>query len=198
MDRKPSLGRAQAASTPDQVRGGLSRFREGWPRDTRVVGFRTRCDSPRSMHNSAITARTAMPASFRIGVSMEDEVLCVARRHGEVWEAFCLNFDLAVQGRSFDEVRGLLSEAVKSYVEDASAETEPARSRLLRRGVPLHVRLLWASRFFWRLFPARPMTAIPPSDFRSRAAPEMHVSRVHRAIPEVTTGRSRSSWVRCS
>jgi hypothetical protein len=83
---------------------------------------------------------------------MEDEVLCVARRHGEEWEAFCLNFDLAVQGRSFDEVRALLSEAIRTYLEDASAETEPTRSRLLRRGVPLHVRLLWAWRFLCAAF----------------------------------------------
>jgi len=83
---------------------------------------------------------------------MENEVLCVARRHGEDWEAFCLNFDLAVQGRSFDEVRSLLSEAIMTYIEDASTEPEPARSRLLRRGVPLHVRLLWAWRFFWAAF----------------------------------------------
>ncbi|HEY7299157.1 MAG TPA: hypothetical protein VH684_14725 [Xanthobacteraceae bacterium] len=83
---------------------------------------------------------------------MENEVLCVARRHGEGCEAFCLNFDLAVQGRSFDEVRTLLSEAIRTYIEDASAEPEPGRSNLLRRGVPLHVRVLWAWRFFWTAF----------------------------------------------
>jgi predicted RNase H-like HicB family nuclease len=76
------------------------------------------------------------------------EYLCVARRGGEWWEALCLDFDLAVQGRSFDEVRALLDEAVNTYVEDARAEAEPARSRLLSRRVPLHVRALWAWRFF--------------------------------------------------
>src|SRR2546423_2948860 len=83
---------------------------------------------------------------------MANEVLCVARGRGNDWEAFCLNFDLAVQGRSFDEVRALLSEAVKTYIEDAAAEPEPARTRLLDRGVPLHVRLLWAWRFFRAAF----------------------------------------------
>jgi len=75
---------------------------------------------------------------------MSRELLCVARGSGDRWEALCLDLDLAVQGRSFDEVRGLLDEAVNTYVEDASAEAEPARSRLLARRVPLHVRLAWA------------------------------------------------------
>jgi predicted RNase H-like HicB family nuclease len=75
------------------------------------------------------------------------EYLCVARRGSQWWEALCLDFDLAVQGRSFDEVRALLEEAVKTYLEDAAGEAEPTRSRLLSRRVPLHVRALWAWRF---------------------------------------------------
>ena len=83
---------------------------------------------------------------------MEDKIntqfFCVARRQGERWEALCLDLDIAVQGRSFDEVRGLLGEAISTYIEDASAEAEPARSRLLARRVPFFVRFLWALRFF--------------------------------------------------
>jgi hypothetical protein len=75
-------------------------------------------------------------------------LLCVARRGGDQWEGLCLDLDLAVQGRSFDEVRALLEKAVNTYIEDAGAEAEPARSRLLARRVPLHVRLVWAWRFF--------------------------------------------------
>ncbi len=66
-----------------------------------------------------------------------------------MWEAFSLDFDLAVQGRSFEEVSEGLKEAISSYLQDAAAEQEPACSRLLRRRVPMHVRLLWAWRFFW-------------------------------------------------
>ncbi len=79
---------------------------------------------------------------------MDRQLFCVARGKGERWEALCLDLDLAVQGRSFDEVRHLLSEAVSTYIEDASAEAEPARTRLLARRVPFHVRFLWAWRFF--------------------------------------------------
>ncbi|HYS48319.1 MAG TPA: hypothetical protein VEM36_06030 [Xanthobacteraceae bacterium] len=81
------------------------------------------------------------------GVSSR-EMLCVARQDRDRWEALCLDLDLAVQGRSFDEVRSLLEEAVNTYIEDARAEAEPARSRLLARRVPRHVRLIWAWRFF--------------------------------------------------
>jgi hypothetical protein len=78
---------------------------------------------------------------------MPQAVLCVASGHGSQWEAFCLDFDLAVQGQSLQEVRGLLREAI-DYVQAADAEPEPNRSRLLARKAPLLVRLMWA----WRIF----------------------------------------------
>jgi len=79
---------------------------------------------------------------------MKRQILCVARGRDDQWEALCLDLDLAVQGRSFDEVRALLCEAVKTYLKDAAAEPEPTRSRLLKRQVPIYIRLLWAWRFF--------------------------------------------------
>jgi hypothetical protein len=79
---------------------------------------------------------------------MDKQLFCIARRQGEQWEAICLDLDIAVQGQSFDEVRNLLGEAISTYIEDASAEAEPARSRLLARRVPFFVRFLWALRFF--------------------------------------------------
>lgn len=71
--------------------------------------------------------------------------------HGKegTWEAFSLDFDLAVQGHSFEEVSEGLRGAISTYLQDVAAEQEPARSRLLRRRVPLHVRLIWGWRFFW-------------------------------------------------
>jgi hypothetical protein len=77
-----------------------------------------------------------------------DQLFCIAHGKGERWEALCFDLDLAVQGRSFDEVRQLLCEAISTYIEDASAENELARSQLLARRVPFHVRFLWAWRFF--------------------------------------------------
>jgi predicted RNase H-like HicB family nuclease len=79
---------------------------------------------------------------------MKRELLCVAQGRGDEWEAFCLDFDLAVQGHSFEEVRGLLDEAIRTYIEDVRAEGQEAQARLVNRRVPLRVRLLWVWRFF--------------------------------------------------
>ena len=75
--------------------------------------------------------------------------------HGRVgeWEAFCVDFDLAVQGRSFEEVSRLLTEAVSAYVATAMEQPEPVRSQLLRRRVPLRVRLVWGFKIaLWTIF----------------------------------------------
>ena len=74
---------------------------------------------------------------------------CIASGHGDQWEAFCLDFDLAIQGRSFDEVRRFLGKAIHMYVERALELPEPSRSQLLNRKAPLLVRLTWAWRLFW-------------------------------------------------
>jgi predicted RNase H-like HicB family nuclease len=73
-------------------------------------------------------------------------------RNGQ-WEAFSLDFDMAVQGRSFEEVSELLKEAIHAYVATAMEQPEPARSKLLRRTVPLRVRLLWGVKIaLWTMF----------------------------------------------
>ncbi len=73
-------------------------------------------------------------------------------RNGE-WEAFSLDFDLAVQGHSFEEVSEQLHEAVNAYLATAMEQPEPARSKLLRRTVPLRVRLVWGIKIaLWTMF----------------------------------------------
>jgi hypothetical protein len=68
---------------------------------------------------------------------------CVAHRHDQKWEAICLDLDLAVQGSTLAEVQEQLRSAISSYIEDASAEPEPTRSRLLERRAPLSARIAW-------------------------------------------------------
>jgi hypothetical protein len=80
---------------------------------------------------------------------MSQSVICVASGRGTDWEAFCLDFDLAVQGRSFGEVHASMNRAIAMYVNSALAEPEPIRSRLLARKAPFLVRLTWALRVFW-------------------------------------------------
>lgn len=75
---------------------------------------------------------------------MFDSVTCIARGKSGSWEAICIDFDIAVTGRSFQEVRGLLESAVRSYVADAMAEPDVAsRATLLRRKTPFFARLRW-------------------------------------------------------
>jgi hypothetical protein len=74
----------------------------------------------------------------------------IARGHGDRWEAFSLDFDLAVEGTSFADVQASLAQAIQMYLQAALAEPEPIRSRLLNRRAPFRVRLAFA----WRLFRA--------------------------------------------
>lgn len=77
------------------------------------------------------------------------KVRCVATGRGREWEAFCVDFDLAVQGGSFEAVRRSLDRAIKLYVETASAQPAAVRARLLARKAPLWNRVVWACRVFW-------------------------------------------------
>lgn len=92
-------------------------------------------------------------------------LLCAIEGRGEEWEAICLDLDIAVQGRSFDEVRQLLAEAVSSYFVDAAQEAPADRDRLLARRVPARVRLGLALRIIWHTIRSpRP----PGPDFEGR------------------------------
>lgn len=63
------------------------------------------------------------------------------------WEAICIDLDIAVQGADFDEVRGLLIEAVATYAEDARKESPRDARRLLRRRAPWWVQLKFIGLF---------------------------------------------------
>jgi hypothetical protein len=72
---------------------------------------------------------------------MRDNLHCIASGHGDRWDAFCLGLDLAVQGRSFDEVRRSFDKAIHMHIEGAIEEPEPRRTQLLNRKAPILVRL---------------------------------------------------------
>jgi predicted RNase H-like HicB family nuclease len=76
-------------------------------------------------------------------------VLCFAHGRDGHWEGFCLDFDIAVQGRSFEEVKAALQEAVVTYVQDARREEPPVARRLLGRAAPWYVRLGYMVQFFF-------------------------------------------------
>ncbi len=68
-------------------------------------------------------------------------VQCFARGVPGSWEAICIDFDIAVQGSSYDDVRAMLDEAIASYVVDAQREDARTSARLLSRRSPLFVRV---------------------------------------------------------
>ena len=77
------------------------------------------------------------------------EIMCFARGHQGSWEALCVDFDIAVQGASFEEVRSDLEAAIRQYVSFANEQDAPARAKLLGRRAPWHVNLAWIARVAW-------------------------------------------------
>lgn len=71
---------------------------------------------------------------------MNRRLLCFAHGRNGEWEAICVDLDIAVQGRSPDEVRVLLNEAIATYIADAKAESPEVAARLLNRRAPWWVR----------------------------------------------------------
>jgi hypothetical protein len=66
---------------------------------------------------------------------------CYAERSHGKWQAFCVDFDLAVQGDSFQEVYAALNVAVTDYVARVHELPEPDRTRLLNRRAPILSRI---------------------------------------------------------
>ncbi len=64
-----------------------------------------------------------------------------ARGHEGAWEAICPELDIAVQGRSCEEVKTLLETAVQSYIKDALQEAPRDAYRLMHRRSPLWLRI---------------------------------------------------------
>ena len=69
---------------------------------------------------------------------------CYARGVPGHWEAICVDLDIAVQGRSFDEVKQSLNRAIETYIEDAMQEPPEVACKLLSRRAPFYVRARYA------------------------------------------------------
>ena len=69
---------------------------------------------------------------------------CYAEGSQGHWEAICLDFDLAVQGKSFDEVYRELNDMIGSYLKTVATYPEQERRRFLARRAPFLLRLKFA------------------------------------------------------
>ena len=77
---------------------------------------------------------------------------CYAEGRDGDWEAICLDLDIAVQGRSFEEVFGSLQEAIALYIETVAELPADQRPALVDRPVPLPVRLKFLTHVVRGLF----------------------------------------------
>ena len=68
-------------------------------------------------------------------------IWCYAEGRPGNWEAVCLDFDLAVQGGSFDEVYKELNESISMYLEYVRGLPRDEQVRFLSRKVPFGLRM---------------------------------------------------------
>lgn len=94
-----------------------------------------------------LTRRSSHPKTETQAFSRK--VLCFIHGSRDDWQGICVDLDIAVQGRSFDEVKDLLSISIGSYIESALAEEPAVRDQLLNRKSPVLVRLRHALSFLW-------------------------------------------------
>lgn len=66
---------------------------------------------------------------------------CYGEKKGEVWQAFCIDLNLAAQGDSMRDVRGKLNSQIESYLYDAlEGDDRKYADQLLNRKAPLAFR----------------------------------------------------------
>jgi hypothetical protein len=67
---------------------------------------------------------------------------CYCEEKGNIWQAFCIDLNLAAQGTSLEEVKHRLQQQIFSYLFDALAgEDRKYAAQLLKRKAPLMFRL---------------------------------------------------------
>lgn len=71
---------------------------------------------------------------------MNAALRCYAYRSGPVWEAICVDLDIATFGDSLEEVKASLATCIEMHMEDVDALPAADRQRLLQRRSPWYVR----------------------------------------------------------
>ncbi len=72
---------------------------------------------------------------------MKGTATCFAWMKRGEWAALCVDFDLVAYGKSFEEVKSEIQDAIETYVCYVSEVPEPERTRLMNRKAPLALRL---------------------------------------------------------
>ena len=75
---------------------------------------------------------------------------CYAEKKDGIWQAFCIDLNLAVQGETQDEVRTKLHQQIVSYLHDAlKGEDKEYAAQLLNRKAPIGFRIKYT---FYRIY----------------------------------------------
>ncbi|AWN49554.1 hypothetical protein DK419_27105 [Methylobacterium terrae] len=82
-------------------------------------------------------------------------LLCFAKGRPGLWEAVCVDLDIAVQAETQDEVLALMRTSIDAYLHSLEAEEPAVRERLLRRRAPWHVRTRLLLGFMWHTLTRR-------------------------------------------
>ena len=74
---------------------------------------------------------------------MRDQMVlfCYAEGSGNAWEAICLDFDIAVQGTSDQDVMNKLGAAIQDYLEYVRSLPAGEQKRFLNRHVPGRIQI---------------------------------------------------------
>jgi hypothetical protein len=110
----------------------------------------------------------------QIAPAREVVMRCFAESEGEHWHAICLNYDLAVQGESFVDVRAKLEAMIDHYLEEVAGVDRQHASALLSRRAPL---ALWAR--YWGMVVATRLGWVKPTihrPFDKHASAPSHVA----------------------
>jgi predicted RNase H-like HicB family nuclease len=80
-------------------------------------------------------------------------VRCYAKRDGNIWVAFCVDFSLGAQADTLEEAKRKLEDQIREYVHDALAGDDRQNAGyLLNRSAPLSFWLeYWAIRVAFKL-----------------------------------------------
>lgn len=78
----------------------------------------------------------------------ERQLLCYVEGCGNKWEAFCPDFDLAVEAQTMQEAQEKLECQIHLFLESVIEMPEKDKKRLLNRRMPLVARALLKARFF--------------------------------------------------
>ncbi len=85
------------------------------------------------------------------------KLTCYAWGRPGDWEALCVDYDLPAQGKTLEEVRRELADAVDTYLEYVADLPESEQRAFLSRKAPLNLRLrlALASKISWMLSAAK-------------------------------------------